>query len=105
MWCGRPPVDARRLLCVGFRQCGLIVEVCVVGCVLTQGRGLVLVWGDCACRAVCGGRAAGAALVAVRQVESTLREGCLWTTTGVSQHWFSGHFRQVFFKHQCITPH
>ena len=27
---------------------------------------------------------------------STLREGCPRTMTGVSQHWFSGHFRQVF---------
>jgi hypothetical protein len=32
-------------------------------------------------------------------VESALREGCPRTTTGVSQHWFSGHFRQVF-----LTP-
>jgi hypothetical protein len=31
-------------------------------------------------------------------VESALREGCLRTTTGVSQRWFSGHFRQVFFS-------
>ena len=29
-------------------------------------------------------------------VESALREGCPRTMTGVSQHWFSGHFRQVF---------
>ena len=29
-------------------------------------------------------------------VESTLREGCPRTMTGVSQYWFSGHFRQVF---------
>ena len=28
-------------------------------------------------------------------VESALREGCPRTTTGVSQRWFSGHFRQV----------
>ena len=27
---------------------------------------------------------------------SALREGCPRTMTGVSQHWFSGHFRQVF---------
>jgi hypothetical protein len=27
-----------------------------------------------------------------------MREGCPRTTTGVSQHWFSGHFRQVFFN-------
>ncbi len=66
MWCGRPPVNASLLLCAGFRQCGVIVEVCVVGCVLTQGRGLVLVQGDCSCRAVGGSLAAGAALVAVR---------------------------------------
>jgi hypothetical protein len=26
-------------------------------------------------------------------VESALREGCPRTTTGVSQYWFSGHFR------------
>jgi hypothetical protein len=31
-------------------------------------------------------------------VESALREGCPRTTTGVSQRWFSGHFRQVFFN-------
>ena len=29
-------------------------------------------------------------------VESALREGCPRTLTDVSQHWFSGHFRQVF---------
>jgi hypothetical protein len=29
-------------------------------------------------------------------VESALREGCPRTMTGVSQYWFSGHFRQVF---------
>ena len=29
-------------------------------------------------------------------VESALREGCPRTMTGVSQHWFSGHFRHVF---------
>jgi hypothetical protein len=31
-------------------------------------------------------------------VESALWEGCPRTTTGVSQRWFSGHFRQVFFN-------
>jgi hypothetical protein len=31
-------------------------------------------------------------------VESVVLEGCPRTTTGVSQHWFSGHFRQVFFN-------
>jgi hypothetical protein len=31
-------------------------------------------------------------------VESELREGCPRTTTGVSERWFSGHFRQVFFN-------
>jgi hypothetical protein len=31
-------------------------------------------------------------------VESAVREGCPRTTTGVSQRWFSGHFRQVFFN-------
>ncbi len=29
---------------------------------------------------------------------NTMWEGCPRTTTGVSQHWFSGHFRQVFFN-------
>ncbi len=29
-------------------------------------------------------------------VESVLLEGCPRTMTGVSQYWFSGHFRQVF---------
>jgi hypothetical protein len=38
-------------------------------------------------------------------VESALLEGFPRTMTGVSQCWFSGHFRQLFFKHQCITPH
>jgi hypothetical protein len=27
---GRPPVDARRRLCAGFRQCGAFVEVWIV---------------------------------------------------------------------------
>jgi hypothetical protein len=36
-------------------------------------------------------------------VESALREGCPRTLTGVSQYWFSGHFRQVFLT--PITPH
>jgi hypothetical protein len=31
-------------------------------------------------------------------VETTMREGCARTKTGVSQCWFSGHFRQVFFN-------
>jgi hypothetical protein len=29
-------------------------------------------------------------------VESMLLEGCPRTMKGVSQYWFSGHFRQVF---------
>ena len=29
-------------------------------------------------------------------VENALLEGCPGTMTGVSQYWFSGHFRQVF---------
>jgi hypothetical protein len=28
--------------------------------------------------------------------ENAMREGCPGTMTGVSQYWFSGHFRQVF---------
>ncbi len=35
-------------------------------------------------------------------VESALLEGCPRTTTGVSQHWFSGHFRQVFFNTNAL---
>jgi hypothetical protein len=31
-------------------------------------------------------------------------EGCPRRTTGVSQHWFSGHFRQVFFN-TIALPH
>ena len=31
-------------------------------------------------------------------VESVLQEGCPRTTTGVSQHWFSVHFRLLFFN-------
>ena len=34
-------------------------------------------------------------------VESALREG--WTMTGVSQCWFSGHFRQVFFNTNALS--
>jgi hypothetical protein len=41
-------------------------------------------------------------LVVICGVESAMREGCPRTMTGVSQCWFSGHFRQVFFKHHCI---
>jgi hypothetical protein len=65
-WRGRPPDDARRRLCAGFRQCGSFVEVCVVGCVLSMGRGLVLVRGGGTCRAVDGGLRSGAALIDVR---------------------------------------
>jgi hypothetical protein len=50
---GRPPGDARRCLCAGFLQCGSFVEVCTVVCVSAQERGLVLVRGGGACRAVC----------------------------------------------------
>ena len=32
----------------------------------------------------------------ISEVESALREGCSATMTGISQNWFSGHFRQVF---------
>ena len=39
----------------------------------------------------------------ISAVESVMREGCPRTMTGVSQCWFSGHFRQVFFKHQCTS--
>jgi hypothetical protein len=35
-------------------------------------------------------------------VENALREGCLRTMTGVSQYWFSGHFRQVFFNTNAL---
>jgi hypothetical protein len=35
-------------------------------------------------------------------VESALREGCPRTTTGVSQRWFSGHFRQAFFNTNAL---
>jgi hypothetical protein len=34
----------------------------------------------------------------ISRVENTMREGCPRTVTGVSQPWFSGHFRQVFFN-------
>jgi hypothetical protein len=34
----------------------------------------------------------------INGVESALREGCPRTTASVSQRWFSGHFRQVFFN-------
>jgi hypothetical protein len=34
----------------------------------------------------------------VQSFVSALREECPRTTTGVSQRWFSGHFRQVFFN-------
>jgi hypothetical protein len=35
-------------------------------------------------------------------VESTLLEGCPRTTTSVSQCWFLGHFRQVFFNTNAL---
>jgi hypothetical protein len=44
LWRGRPP-GAAHGLCAGFRQCGSFVEVCDVDCVLSLGRGLVLVRG------------------------------------------------------------
>jgi hypothetical protein len=47
------------------------------------------------CRVVCW---VDTLLDVISGVESALREGCPRTTTGVSQHWFSGHFRQVFFN-------
>ena len=34
--------------------------------------------------------------------ESALREGCPRTMTGVSQRWFSGHFRQVLFNTNAL---
>jgi hypothetical protein len=64
MWRGRPP-DAVHCLCAGFRQFGSFVGVCTVGCVLLLGRGLVLVRGCGACRAVCVGLHSGPALVDV----------------------------------------
>ena len=63
---GRPPVDARRLLCAGFRQCGSFVEVYAVDCVLSLGGWVVLVRGGGACCAVGGGLSSGTALVDVR---------------------------------------
>jgi len=33
-----------------------------------------------------------------------MREGCPRTTTGVSQRWFLGHFRRVFFN-TIALPH
>jgi hypothetical protein len=44
---------------------------------------LVVSWADILLDVICG-------------VESAMREGCPGTMTGVSQYWFSGHFRQVF---------
>ena len=46
-----------------FRQCGLIVGVCVVDCVLSLGRGLVLVLVCIVCPTVCGSLLSGAALM------------------------------------------
>ena len=43
----------------------------------------VVGWADILLDVICG-------------VESALLEGCPGTMTGVSQYWFSGHFRQVF---------
>ena len=37
-------------------------------------------------------------LYVIGGVENALREECPRTMTGVSQYWFSGHFRQVFFN-------
>ena len=50
-----------------------------------DGGGLSIGWISCWTSSGCG-------------VESVLREGCPRTTTGVSQCWLSGHFRQVFFN-------
>ncbi len=44
---------------------------------------LVVCWADILLDVICG-------------VERALQEGCPGTMTGVSQYWFSGHFRQVF---------
>ena len=63
---GRPPVDARRLLCAGFRQCGSCVEVCAVDLRLVDGGWLVLVRGGGSCCVVGGGLREGVALVCVR---------------------------------------
>jgi hypothetical protein len=52
---GRPPVDARRRLCAGFRQCGSFVKMCAVEYVLLLGG---------ACR-WCGVAACSARSVAV----------------------------------------
>jgi hypothetical protein len=35
-------------------------------------------------------------------VQSALLEGCPRTMTGVSQCWFSGYFRQVFFNTNAL---
>ena len=45
------------------------------------------------CRVVCW---ADILLDVIGGVERGLLEGCPRTMTGVSQYWFSGHFRQVF---------
>jgi len=45
-------------------------------------------------------------LDAIGGVEREMREGCPRTMTGVSQYWFSGHFRQVFstpMHHPALT--
>ena len=63
---GCPPVDDSHLLCAGFLQCGSLVEVCNVDCVLSLGECLVLVRSGYACCAVGVGRRSGAALVDVR---------------------------------------
>jgi hypothetical protein len=40
----------------------------------------------------------GGYVAILKDPNRALREGCPRTTTGVSQRWFSGHFRQVFFN-------
>ncbi len=56
---GCPPVDDSHLLCVGFLQCGSLVEVCNVDCVLSLEECLVLVRSGYACHAVGVGCARG----------------------------------------------
>ena len=58
---------------------------CLSSPALLRRRWRVVSWVDILLDVICG-------------VESAMREGCPRTTTGVSQCWFSGHFRQVFFN-------
>jgi hypothetical protein len=87
---GRPPVDARRRLCAGFRWCGSFVKMCAVECVLLLG-GACRWCGVAACSAwsvaVCawGSPSSTSASTSCLSRPVLLRDGTLPDATG-SRH-------------------